>query len=278
MLRHLSLQNKLGPGIPSASLCVIAIALAFSSGLKAEDGLQLRVLSYNIHHGEGIDGQLDLERIAKVIEGAKPDLVFLQEVDQTARRTKSVDQAKVLAKLTRMNFVFGGNIALQGGRYGNALLSRFPIVGHENHPLPNVNDGEQRGVLEAKINITELDDHLVVLATHFDHREPSTERFQSARMINELASKRSEPTLLAGDLNAVLGSKPINELEKFWTHTSEKSLPTVPVGKPKRQIDFILVRPQQRWSVRSTEVLKEETASDHRPILAVLTLRNTEPN
>ncbi|MEX2025646.1 MAG: endonuclease/exonuclease/phosphatase family protein, partial [Pirellulaceae bacterium] len=62
--------------------------------------LQLRVLTYNIHHGEGIDGKLDLPRIARVIESVDPDLVALQEVDRRVERTGSVDQPAELARLT----------------------------------------------------------------------------------------------------------------------------------------------------------------------------------
>jgi len=79
------------------------------------------VLTYNIHHGEGVDGKLDLVRIAKVIQEVEPDIVALQEVDQNAGRSGQVDQAAELGRLTKMRSVFGGNIALQGGEYGNAF-------------------------------------------------------------------------------------------------------------------------------------------------------------
>ncbi len=75
---------------------------------------KLRVLSYNIHHGEGVDGKLDLERIAKVILSVEPDIVSLQEVDRNVPRSKGVDQPAELAKLTKMNAIFEKNIDLQG--------------------------------------------------------------------------------------------------------------------------------------------------------------------
>ncbi|MCA9127909.1 MAG: endonuclease/exonuclease/phosphatase family protein, partial [Planctomycetales bacterium] len=117
----------------------------------ADEPIRLRVLSYNIHHGEGVDRKLDLERIAKVILSVKPDVVALQEVDRNVKRSEGVDQPKELARLTEMNVIFGANIELQGGHYGNALLSRFPNVQNKNHLLPNIGDGEQRGVIEATI-------------------------------------------------------------------------------------------------------------------------------
>src|SRR5690606_15119708 len=107
--------------------------------LAAQDAapaaLRLRVLSYNIHHAEGVDRKLDVERIAKIIVAAKPDLVALQEVDQKVTRTRGVDQPAELARLTGMHMAFGGNIRLQGGEYGNAVLSRWPIKAQKNHLL-----------------------------------------------------------------------------------------------------------------------------------------------
>jgi len=104
--------------------------------------LVLRVLSYNIHHGEGVDGKLDLERIARVISSVQPDIVALQEVDLLVARSQSIDQPRELARLTGMHSVFGANIDLQGGKYGNAVLARESISQSHNHLLPNIQQGE----------------------------------------------------------------------------------------------------------------------------------------
>jgi endonuclease/exonuclease/phosphatase family metal-dependent hydrolase len=234
--------------------------------------LRLRVLCYNIHHAEGIDRKLDVPRIARVILSVKPDLVALQEVDNKTERTQRVDQAAELARLTKMNGVFGANIAFQGGHYGNAVLSRFPIARHKNHLLPNVDSGEQRGVLET---IIELPDKrtVLLLATHLDHRRPDQERLASVKFINGLMVNRDAmPAILAGDLNDVSGSPTLNEFSKLWARTNLKIAPTVPVTKPLRQIDFILTRPAARWKVIETKVLGEAVASDHRAIFAVIEL------
>src|SRR5262245_26822074 len=91
------------------------LAAVLAAPASAADPQTLRVLSYNIHHGEGTDGKLDLARIAGVITAAKPDLVALQEVDRRATRTKGVDQTAELAKLTGLQAEFGKAIDLQGG-------------------------------------------------------------------------------------------------------------------------------------------------------------------
>ena len=235
------------------------------------DGTLLRVLSYNIHHAEGVDRKLDLERIARVIRSVRPDLVALQEVDKEAKRSKSIDQPAELARLTKMNVVFDANIELQGGHYGNAVLSRFPIIRQQNHLLPNIDDGEQRGLIEAEIQIPGQKDALVLLATHLDHRPDDRERQASAEVINKLIAKHPQRSmLLAGDLNAVLESETLDRLATMWTSVNERLLPTIPVTRPTKQIDFILYRPQARWAVVEVKVLDEAVASDHRAIFAVL--------
>ena len=88
----------------------------------------LRVMTYNIHVGVGIDKKLDLPRIAGVINAQHPDLVGLQEVDRGVARTQRIDEIAEIAKLTRMDYAFAFNLRYQGGQYGVAILSRFPIM------------------------------------------------------------------------------------------------------------------------------------------------------
>ncbi|MCI0361934.1 MAG: endonuclease/exonuclease/phosphatase family protein [Planctomycetaceae bacterium] len=232
--------------------------------------IQLRVLTYNIHHGEGTDGKLDLERIAGVISSSKPDLVALQEVDQRTKRTGQVDQPTELARLTGMEVVFGPNIPLEGGQYGNAVLSRLPILRHKNHALPLVDGGEQRGVLEVELHLAG-DSKLILLATHLDHRRPDAQRLASAKAISELiAAQKDTLALLAGDLNDVPDSPVLKEFLTTWASTARAPLPTIPVEKPERQIDYLLARPAGRWKVIEAQVLDESVASDHRGLLVVL--------
>lgn len=275
---------------------VLCVSLLTTCLLAAESN-QVHVLSYNIHHAEGVDGKLDLERIAKVISEASPDIVALQEVDRNVQRSGNVDQAQELAKLTKMYFVFGANIELQGGHYGNAVLSRWPIIQHQNHLLPRLNDGEQRGVIDAVIASPQ--GIVRFLATHLDHRTDPAERLASIKLLalhDEMDSDLEEtpsvvdlvkdpvgegsltrstslhassmPTLLAGDLNASWESEVIQSALANWSVPQSHPLPTIPVDTPKRQIDYILYRPADVWRAIETKVLSESIASDHRPILA----------
>lgn len=259
-------------GVFAALLVFTATAFADGGETVSNDAPRLRVLSYNIHHGEGVDRKLDLQRIARVIMSVKPGMVALQEVDKGTQRTNRVDQPAELARLTGMNVVFGANIRYQGGDYGNAVLSRSPIKRHKNRLLPLLDDGEQRGVLEVEVEMPN-GGGMLLLATHLDHRAGDRERLASAAAINQwVAARAGQPAVLAGDLNDLPDSKTLRRFGTAWTRANEKVLPTIPVNQPNKQIDFILFRPAQRWKVIEVRVLDEAVASDHRAILAVLEL------
>lgn len=242
--------------------------------LTTEDNqnLRLRILSYNIHHAEGVDGKLDIPRIAQVILSVDPDLVALQEVDKNTIRTGKVNQDIELSRLTKMNSVFGSNITFQGGQYGNAILSKFPIIKNKNFLLPNVDSGEQRGLLQSQIQISNKE-NVLFFSTHLDHRRSDTERLASAKAINQIISlDNKSPAILAGDFNDVPDSPTLKELGKVWLRTNKKILRTIPASKPSRQIDYIFVQPKERWKIIESQVLDEDIASDHRAIFSIIEL------
>lgn len=234
--------------------------------------LRLRILSYNIHHAEGVDGKLDIPRIAQVILSVNPDLVALQEVDKNTVRTGKVNQGIELSRLTKMNSVFGSNITFQGGQYGNAILSKFPIIKNKNFLLPNVDSGEQRGLLQSQIQISNKE-NILFFSTHLDHRRSDTERLASAKAINQIISlDNKSPAILAGDFNDVPDSPTLKELGKVWLRTNKKILRTIPASKPSRQIDYIFVQPKERWKIIESQILDEDIASDHRAIFSIIEL------
>lgn len=245
-------------------------AATLSPAARSAEGepLRLRVLTYNIHHAAGVDGKLDVERIARVISAVEPDLVAVQEVDQKVMRSEQTDQPAELARLTGLHAAFGGNIPLQGGNYGNAVLSRFPIQRQQNHKLPSYDNGEQRGALEVEVELPGGAGNLTFLATHLDYRRPDEERLASAKVLLELPVQPL--ALLAGDLNATPDSPTLKALGSVWKVANGQPLPTIPVTKPARQIDFVLYRPASRWKTIEVRVLDEAVASDHRALLAVL--------
>jgi endonuclease/exonuclease/phosphatase family metal-dependent hydrolase len=250
------------------SLYLCAFVLGFGSLVQAQE---FRVLTYNIHHGRGADGQVDLERIAAVIKSAKPDLVALNEVDRVVNRSGKVDQPAELARLTGLHAAFEKNIDYDGGEYGNAVLSRYPIAKVENVPLPSQYRGEQRGMLVVEVHPRE-GQQLWFAATHFDYRPDPTERVKSVEMIAKLLAGRFEgrTMILAGDLNAVPESDVVRTLSKKWLVAESGN--TFPAEKPTKRIDYVLARPAEEWRVVSAEVLEASDQSDHRPVLVTLEL------
>lgn len=248
---------------------VLSCSVFCASYVRAQDKDTLRILSYNIKHGAGMDGKVDLERLAKVIESESPDIVSLQEVDNKASRSGNVEQAKELARLLGMDYVFGRAINLGAGQYGNAVLTKLPIQKSEIISLPGA---EKRSALCVTLKTSDQDsaDEFVFIATHFALGEKH--RIESVSLINELFDDdKNLPAILAGDINAQPGSPTMESFEMDWENaTSQEGLLTFPADKPIKQIDYILYRPLQGYKVLESRVVEEAFASDHRPILAVL--------
>lgn len=252
----------------SRRACVmLLLAVALARGAAA--ATPLRVLSYNIHHGRGTDGVVDLERIAGVIRGCAADVVLLQEVDDRTDRTGRIDQTAELGRLTGLHAEFGRQIDFQGGRYGQAILSRTPLEEPRVHVLSGDPDRETR--IAFSVRTTVAGRPLVVVGTHLHHRDP-TARLEQARAIEAL-DLGAGPAILGGDLNAVPGSEPLAALLASWRSTTDEPQPTFPAGEPVRQIDFILYRAAGVLEPGEVRVLDEPVASDHRPILAEFLVR-----
>jgi len=232
--------------------------------LPAQTNPRLRILTYNIHHGEGTDGKLDLARLARIINGLNPDVVALQEVDRRTNRSAQVDQAARLAELTGMHSAFGTALYYDGGEYGEAVLSRFPIAAPKARRLPFHPGQEPRTALEATIRPDNGLPEFLLVGTHWCHQSSDT-RTEQAEQTNRLyPAQGGPPVILAGDLNARPGSPPINTLiERQW----------VDAVAPESKIDYVLYRQSDPWRVLEVAIPEEDVASDHRPVLAVLEWR-----
>lgn len=232
--------------------------------LFAQATPRLRVLTYNIHHGEGMDGKFDYERLAQVINGVKPDVVALQEVDRGTRRSAGVDQADRLGELTGMHAAYGVALYYEGGEYGEAILSRFPMANRKAHHLPFHPGQEPRTALEVTIRPDNGVPEFLFVGTHWCHQSNAT-RTEQAEQTNRLyPAEGGPPVILAGDLNARPGSSPMNVLvEGQW----------VDAIAPQSRIDHILYRRADPWRVVEVTIVDERVASDHRPVLAVLEWR-----
>ncbi|WP_339727434.1 endonuclease/exonuclease/phosphatase family protein [uncultured Gimesia sp.] len=266
----------LSRALPWASaLCFLC--LSSPNVESAEKADTLRVLCYNIHYGQGTDGKYDVARLAKVIERTKPDLVALQEVDVGVKRSGRVHEAQRLAELTGMEVRFGPTQHYEGGLFGNAVLTRLPILDVMIQPLPYTESTPQlvtypRGAIVVTVK-GPGDKPLRFISTHFQHNLPE-DRVAEAKAINKhFASNDGVPTILAGDMNAQPDTDPIKILLKQWTNAiDDDATPTAPSTKPRSRIDYIFYRPATRFEMVESKVIDEPLASDHRPVFAILKL------
>lgn len=254
-----------------------------------EHPVQLRVLSYNIHYGVGMDAEKDLSRIADVINRLNPDIVGLQEVADS-------NMTAILSQLTGMVGVFGASIEKEPPNlyhlldipvpqsqlyYGDAILSKYPFRYQGNISIPSASSSRYEAMC-VDVDLREKygkETMVRFITTHFDYlktigsklsREASVEVIEAAFIDDGL----DMPYILTGDLNATPGSAPLRLLEeKGWVvEDTGKDLPTVPTISPRKQIDYVLVRPRKRWRISDVSVIQEKMASDHLPILMTLEL------
>ena len=234
----------------------------------------LRVMTYNIHVGVGMDGKLNLERIAEVINRERPDLVGLQEVDRGVKRTEGKDEIAELAKLTRMDFSFAHNLDYQGGQYGVAILSRFLIQERDHQKFENKRESERRGMLRVEVEVENRKINFVT--THLDYQYEDGRLFETEQLLQALTGV-SGPLIVAGDFNDEPGGTAYKlmrtQFDDGWLSSRAKSNGlTFPANKPVKRIDYIFSRLTDRIRVKKAWIV-ETLASDHLPVMAEIEIR-----
>ncbi|WP_350280986.1 glycoside hydrolase family 3 N-terminal domain-containing protein [Kribbella sp. HUAS MG21] len=258
---------------------------------------RLTVASYNIHAGAGTDNVFDLDRTARALKALDADIIGLQEVDvHWGARSQWLDTIAELATRLGMHPAFAPIYDLDPPadgkprrQYGVGLLSRFPIVRFENHPItrlstqdPNPVPAPAPGFLEAEVDVRGR--RLHVYSTHLDYRgDPSVRLAQVGDTLKILAADDSRDLqILTGDFNAEAGAP---ELAGLWTRltdswtaaaTTAGGPNTYPAVGGTKRIDFVAVGAGLR--VRKAEVPAEvpvaEAASDHSAVIADLSFRS----
>ena len=268
----------------SAMLTLLATILSTTIVSKAQTPTgksRLRVASYNIQHGMGMDGRLDYLRTARVLEKINADVVAVQEVDSMTRRTGHTYALGEIADAMRYYASYAAAIDFDGGRYGIGILSRQRPLRIERRALPGRE--EARAII-----VAEFKDY-VFAATHLSLTEE--DRMASLAIITEIARASRKPFIIAGDMNAEPGSTFIGELEKDF-HICSKNAKSWPADKPQACLDYIAAyksygdvkRPgaDDEWAnyrpyvgepaVTLNAQVVNTQASDHRPIYADIVL------
>ena len=248
-------------------LILLAVSCVFA-GCATRSPTTLRVMSYNIHHGEGMDGKVDLERIAGIIMQEGVDIVALQEVDRGVERSGRRDIPEELAKLTGMRSFFDRNITFQGGDYGNAVLTRFPVLQQTNTHLRMLRPNEQRGVIQMVLKVQGR--KLLFLNTHIDHRPDDSERLKNVEQFQQILEEYpGMPVIFCGDFNSIPGSRTHTQMKRLlidsWEEAGQGNGFTFPADKLNRRIDYLWISP---GSVKPLKIHVPQTlASDHLPLV-----------
>ncbi len=224
----------------------------------------MRVLVYNIHAGRDAKAVDNLERVAALIKAVDADLVLLQEVDRGTTRSGGVDQLAVLERLTGLRGTFGKSLDYQGGEYGVATLSRWPVTAHKIVPL-RVEPPQPRagGAIEPRVALVVDTGRVRVLNTHLDASREEIYRLQEvAQVLDTIAKDRV--MLAGGDFNAEPGSAVQQRLAGAGLRDCGAAAgPTFPADKPVKRIDYLFLR---EGHCGVAKVLDSQ-ASDHRPVL-----------
>ena len=217
--------------------------------------LRLRLMTYNVRHGLGLDNVMDLERTARVISSCQADVVAVQELDSVCTRSGKVYQLGELARLTGMHATFAGAISYQGGKYGVGILSKEVPLSHRQIALPGK---EKRTLL-----VCEFEDY-VYACTHLALEEEN--RLASLPLIlEEVKHWNDKPFLMAGDWNDPPTTAFMQQLQQDFVLLNNGAEFTFPANAPTRCIDYIASYGEE-LKVTERKVVDEKVASDHRPL------------
>ena len=238
----------------------------------ANDSPAIKIMTYNIRHAAPIHHSIydiHLDGIAEIINQQKPDLVALQEIDvHTKRSGISLDQAKELGKLTGMNYYFSRSIDYEGGEYGVAILSRFPIKSSERYTLPMPDtSGERRSVAVVRIEILPGVE-VRFASTHLDLKFEN--RMAQVNELINISKENKYPLILAGDLNSRPNDEEMQTLRQEFIFPCVSYCPlTSPSDKPRATIDYIVLNPAAAkiFKVSDYKAINDLSASDHLPLV-----------
>ncbi len=237
----------------------------------------MRVMTWNVHAMEGLDGRRDPERIARVIDDARPDIAGLQEVGMPMAPDGPLDPAQVLAGLTGMRPAFGPTMHHRlGFAYGNAVLARHPIAAIRNYDL-SVSGREPRGCMRADVEVDGALVHFFAahLGLHWRERRRQAAQLLSADILRDAAL--AHPLVLVGDFNSMSNRSAVPR----WLRrqlvdcalASRNEAPTFPAWFPLLRLDHCYV--DAAFRVVSVDVVRTRAArgaSDHLPLVAELEL------
>ncbi len=240
-------------------------------------------MTYNVHSCRGVDGRLDVARVAKVIAQSRPDIVALQELDVHRSRTGRVDQAHALAERLGMHFHFNAALTVEEERYGDAILTSLPMRLVKSAALPNLarlrvrgRGLEDRGAVWVEIEVA--DRRLQVINTHLGLIPPE-QTVQSQALIGpDWLAAAPRPLILLGDFNATPRYAAYKRLRAVLEDARRRApgrpgAPTFPSRMPLLRLDHVFVSEGVAVDgLHAPDTALGKVASDHLPLVMDFTL------
>lgn len=262
---------------PCSLLLLPLVLQACSVSTSVVPRAPIRVMTYNIHAGKDAQQVLNLARVAAVIDSADADIVLLQEVDRRTTRSEGADHFAEIRQLTGMHGVFAKSLDYQGGEYGIAVLSRWPVDSIAAVQLKVEPPQQRSGTYESRIAL-----HVMVrtgrgvvhvINTHLDPAAQGTYRKQELiGILSHMQQRVPEDAglLLGGDLNARPTTDDIMAVSFAMTDAfiacGTGAGETFPAHAPDRRIDYIFMKNARCTAARVVAT----QASDHRPFMAII--------
>jgi len=275
-VRRLSLPSLRDTTALIAAIALTSISLLYWIATEAfprvegeiTPSLPVRVMTYNIHSAFASDGHQDPEAIARVIEASGADIISLQEVSRGWLIDGSTDLTTWFARRLGMQVLFKGTT---GPMWGNAILTRYPVLEHGSGSLPLAGSLMARGYLWAKIDVGDREP-LLVIATHLHHVEAENQvRLEQVPVV--LAFWDQAPnSLIMGDMNSEPGYPEMDLIAQAglvdsWAEAGSGKGLSWPAIDPFERIDWIWHTPD--LTALEAEII-QSTASDHLPLVVTL--------
>ncbi len=231
--------------------------------------VEVRVLSFNIHHGEDKWGSSNLREVVKIIRDQKPQLVALQAIDSLLQEDGTLNfQLRRLATQVGMYYVYAASDRISNGSQGVGLLSVWPFENTQQIAMPHSYGADPRMMLCGLVSPTK-GMNFRVCTVRMEYASVFDRAMQSA-YVNHMLTPSIQPVVLAMDMGARPNEQPYFSYRKDWIDAAKGSyLPTWTEGISGDRLDYIMVLRNTRVRVKSYNVVREyPDASDHFPISA----------
>jgi endonuclease/exonuclease/phosphatase family metal-dependent hydrolase len=229
----------------------------------------MKIVTYNIHKGRGMDGRVNIKRIADVLVDLNADIIALQEIFSSCDKREG--QVETLASVLEMNVAFGCTRRRRGRPYGNAILSRWPIRLWRDMDISWLRR-ERRGCIRADLETPRgiLHVYNIHMGTNYFERRHQVRSFLSSKQIHE---GLEGPRVIVGDFNEWIRGLTTRMLtEKFESLNLElhvKRRRSYPGFLPLLHLDHIYF--ERPLHVEKAELIRTRIAtiaSDHLPLVA----------